>query len=108
MYSCHLFLISFASVNIFLISSVLLKKVKEECEKVDLKLNIRKMKIMASGPIASWEADGKTVEMVSDFIWGGSKITVDGDCSHEIKRRLLLGWTDLSWQSNVSAFEYTI
>ena len=69
----------------------LLKKVKEECEKVDLKLNIRKMKIMASGPIASWEADGKTVEMVSDFIWGGSKITVDGDCSHEIKRRLLLG-----------------
>ena len=66
-------------------------KVKEESEKVGLKLNIQKTKIMASGPITSWEIDGKTVETVSDFIFGGSKITADGDCSHEIKRRLLLG-----------------
>ena len=66
-------------------------KVKEESEKVGLKLNIQKTKIMASGPITSWEIDGETVETVSDFILGGSKITVDGDCSHEIKRRLLLG-----------------
>ena len=66
-------------------------KVKAESEKVGLKLNIQKMKIMASGPITSWEMDGETVETVSDFILGGSKITVDGDCSHEIKRRLLLG-----------------
>ena len=69
----------------------LLMKVKVESEKVGLKLNIQKMKIMASGPITSWEIDGKTVETVSDFILGGSKITADGDCSHEIKRRLLLG-----------------
>ena len=69
----------------------LLMKVKEESEKVGLKLNIQKTKIMASGPITSWEIDGKTVETVSDFILGGSKITADGDCSHEIKRRLLLG-----------------
>ena len=69
----------------------LLMKVKEECEKVGLKLNIQKMKIMASSPITSWEIDGKTVETVSDFIMRGSKITADGDCSHEIKRRLLLG-----------------
>ena len=69
----------------------LLMKVKEENEKVGLKLNIQKTKIMACGPITSWEIDGKTVETVSDFIWGGSKITADGDCSHEIKRRLLLG-----------------
>ena len=66
-------------------------KVKEESEKVGLKLNIQKTKIMASGPITSWQIDGKTVEAVSDFILGGSKITADGDCSHEIKRRLLLG-----------------
>ena len=66
-------------------------KVKEESEKVGLKLNIQKMKIMASGPMTSWEIDGETVEAVSDFILGGSKITADGDCSHEIKRRLLLG-----------------
>ena len=66
-------------------------KVKEECEKVGLKLNIQKMKIMVSGPIASWEIDGETVETVSDFILGGSKITPGGDCSHEIKRPLLLG-----------------
>ena len=69
----------------------LLMKVKEENEKVGLKLNIQKMKIMASGPITSWEIDGETVKTVSDFILGGSKITADGDCSHEIKRRLLLG-----------------
>ena len=69
----------------------LLMKVKEESEKVDLKLNIQKTKIMASGPITSWEIDGETVETVSDFIFGGSKITADGDCSHEIKRHLLLG-----------------
>ena len=62
-------------------------KVKEESEKVGLKLNIQKMKTMASGPITSWEIDGETVETVSDFILGGSKITADGDCSHEIKRR---------------------
>ena len=66
-------------------------KVKEESEKVGLKLNIQKMKIMASGPITSWEVDGETVETVSDFILGGSKITADGDCSHEIQRCLLLG-----------------
>ena len=69
----------------------LLMQVKEESEKVGLKLNIQKMKIMASGPITSWEIDGETVGTVSDFILRGSKITADGDCSHEIKRRLLLG-----------------
>ena len=69
----------------------LLMKVKEESEKVGLKLNIQKTKIMASGPITSWEIDWETVETVSDFIFWGSKITADGDCSHEIKRRLLLG-----------------
>ena len=69
----------------------LLMKVKEESEKVCLKLNIQKMKIMTSGPIISWEIDRETVETVSDFIWGGSKITADDDCSHEIGRRLLLG-----------------
>ena len=69
----------------------LLMKVKEESEKVGLKLNIQKTKIMASSPITSWEIDGETVETVSDFILGGFKITADGDCSHEIKRRLLLG-----------------
>ena len=68
----------------------LLMKVKEESEKIGLKLNIQKTKIMASGPIASWEIDGGTVETASDFIFWGSKITTDGDCSHEIKRRLLL------------------
>ena len=68
----------------------LLMKVKEESEKVGLKLNIQKTKIMASGPITSWEIEGETVEIVSDFIFLGSKITADGDCSHEIKRRLLL------------------
>ena len=69
----------------------LLMKVKEKSEKADLKLNIQKTKIRASGPITSWEIDGETVETVSDFIFWGSKITVDGDCSHEIKRHLLLG-----------------
>ena len=69
----------------------LLMKVKEESKKVGLKLHIQKTKIMASGPITSWEIDGETVETVSDFIFLGSKITADGDCSHEIKRRLLLG-----------------
>ena len=69
----------------------LLMKVKEESEKVDLKLNIQKTKIMASNPITSWQTDGETMETVRDFIFGGSKITADGDCSHEIKRCLLLG-----------------
>ena len=69
----------------------LLMKVKEESETVGLKLNIQKTKIMASGPITSWEIDGETVETVSDFIFLGSKITADGDCSHEIKRHLFLG-----------------
>ena len=69
----------------------LLMEVKEEREKLGLKLNIQKTKIMASGPIISWEIDGETVQTVSDFILGGSKITADGDCNHEIKRRLLLG-----------------
>ena len=69
----------------------LLMKVKEESEKVGLKLNIHKTKIMASGPITSWEIDGETVETVADFIFLGSKITADGDCSHEIKRHLVLG-----------------
>ena len=69
----------------------LLMKVKEESEKVGLKLHIQKTKVMAPGPTTSWEIDGETIETVSDFIFGGSKITADGDCSHEIKRRLLLG-----------------
>ena len=68
-----------------------LMKVKEESEKAGLKLNIQKTKIMASGPITSWQIDGETVETVTDFIWGGSKITADGECSHEIKICLLLG-----------------
>ena len=70
---------------------ILLMKVKEESEKVGLKLNIQKTKVMASGPITSWQIDEETVETVSDFIFGSCKITADGDCSHEIKRRLLLG-----------------
>ena len=69
----------------------LLRKVKEECEKADFKLNFQKTKIMASGPITSWQIDGKTMETMRDFIFLGSKITADGDCSHEIKRCLLLG-----------------
>ena len=78
----------------------LLMKVKEESEKVDLKLNIQKTKIMAPSPITSWEIDGETVETVSDFIFGGSKITADGDCSHEIKRQSLeekLWWTQTAY-----------
>ena len=69
----------------------LLMKVREESEKVGLKLNVQKTKIMASSPITSWQVDGETVETVADFILGDSKITADGDCSHEIKRKLLLG-----------------
>ena len=79
----------------------LLMKVKEETEEVGLKSNIQKMKIMASGPITSWHIDGETMETVSDFIFWGSKITADGNYSHEIKRRLLLGWkvmTTLAWK----------
>ena len=74
----------------------LLMKVKVESEKVGLQLNIQKTKIMASGPITSWEIDGETVETLSDFIFGGSKLTADGDCSHEIERRLLLGRKDMT------------
>ena len=79
----------------------LLMKVKEESEKVGLKLNIQKTKIMASGPITSWQIDGKTVETVSDFIFGGSKIITDCDCKHEIKRRLLLGRKVLTNLDNI-------
>ena len=75
----------------------LLMKVKEESEKVGLKLNIQKTKIIASGPIASWQTDGATVETVSDFIYLGSKITADGDCSHEIKKCLLLSYGEKLW-----------
>ena len=74
----------------------LLMKVKEESEKVGLKLNIQKTKIMACGPITSWEIDGETVETVSDFVFWGAKITADGDCSHDIKRRCLLGRTAMA------------
>ena len=74
----------------------LLIKVKEESEKAGLKLNIQKTKIMASGPITSWQIDGETMKTVTDFILGGSKIIADGDCSHEIKRHLLLGWKVLT------------
>ena len=82
----------------------LLMKLKEESKKVGLKLNIQKTKIMASGPITSWEIDGETVETVSDFIFLGSKLTADGDCSHEIKRHLLLGkkvMTNLSYRQRI-------
>ena len=84
----------------------ILMKVKEESEKVGLKLNIQKTKIMTSGPITSWQIDGKTVETVTDFIFLGSKITADGDCSHEIRRSLLLGRSKLlliSWLQSPSA-----
>ena len=76
-------------------------KVKEESEKVGLKLNIQKTKIMASGPITSWEIDGETMETVTDFILLGSKITADGDCSHEIKRRLLLGRKAMTYLDSI-------
>ena len=79
----------------------LLMKVNEESEKVGLKLNIQKMKIMASGPITSWEIDGETVETVSDLIFWGSQITADDDCSHEIKRRLLLGRKVMTNRDNI-------
>ena len=82
---------SYLEANIFIYSKSLLMKVKKEGEKIGLKLNIQKTKIMASGPIMSWQIDGETVEKVADFIFLGSKITADGACSHEIKRRLLLG-----------------
>ena len=82
----------------------LLMKVKEESEKVCLKLNIQKTKIMASGPITSWEIDGETVETVSDFILGGSKITADDDCSHEIKRPLLFGRKVMTNLENSKAY----
>ena len=78
-------------------------KVKEESEKVGLKLNIQKTKIMASGPTTSWQIDGETVETVADFIFGGSKITADGDCSHEIKRRLLLGQLELDMEQQTGS-----
>ena len=86
----------------------LLMKVKEESEKVGLKLNIQKTKIMASGPITSWQIDGETVETVSDFIFLGSEITADGDCSHEIKRRLLLGSKVMTKLDRVSKAEETL
>ena len=79
----------------------LLMKVKEESEKVGLKLNIQKTKIMVSGPITSWQIDGETVDKVADFIFEGSKITADGDCSHEIKRRLLLGRKVMTNQDSI-------
>ena len=79
----------------------LLMKVKEESEKVGLKLNIQTTKIMASGPITSWQIDGETMETVADFIFGGSKITADGDCSHKIKRRLLLGRKVMTTLDNI-------
>ena len=80
---------------------ILLMKVKEESEKVGLKLNIQKTKIMASGPITSWQKNGETMETVTDFIFGGSKITADGDCSHEIKRHLLLGRKVMNNQDSI-------
>ena len=83
----------------------LLMKVKEESEKVGLKLNIQKMKIMPSGPITSWEIDGETVETVSDFVFLDSKITTDGDCSHEIQRRLLLGRKVMT---NLSSVQFSL
>ena len=86
----------------------LLMKVKEESEKAGLKLNIQKTKIMASGPIISWQLDGETVETVSDFILGGSKMTADGDCSHEIKRRLLLGRKVMNLDSILKSRDITL
>ena len=96
----------YADDNAFLAESEedlkrLLMKVKEESENVGFKLNIQKMKIMASGPITSCEIDGETVETVSDFIFGGFKITADGDCNHEIKRRLLLGRKAMTHLDNI-------
>ena len=84
----------------------LLMKVKEESEKVDLKLNIQKTKIMASGPITSWQIDGETMETVTDFVFLGSKITADGDCSHEIKRHLLFGRKAMTNLSSVQSLSH--
>ena len=84
----------------------LLMKVKEESEKVGLKLNIQKAKIMASGTITSWSVDGETVETVADFTFGGSKITADGDCNHEIKRSLVLGRKDMTKQDSILKRRY--
>ena len=86
----------------------LLMKVKEESEKVGLKLNIQKTKIMAYGPITSWEIDGETMETVTDFILGGSKITADGDCSHEIRRCLLLGRKAMTYLGSILKYAETI
>ena len=86
----------------------LLMEVKKESEKVGLKLNIQKTKIMASGPITSWQIDGEIVETVADFILGGSKITADGDCSHEIKRHLLLGRKVMSKLDSMSKSRHII
>ena len=83
-----------------------LMKVKEESEKVVLKLNIQKTKIMASGPITSWQIDGETVETVTDFIFGGSQITAGGDCSHEVKRRLLLGRKVMTSRDSINFFPF--
>ena len=91
MYVCIIFTVDNTKDMSILIKLTDLMEVKEESEKVGLKLNIQKTKIMASGPITSWKTDGETVETVAEFIFGGSKITADGDCNHEIKRRLLLG-----------------
>ena len=84
----------------------LLMKVEEESEKVGLKLNIQKMKIMASGPIISWQIDGETMETVRDFIFGGSQITIDSDCSHEFKRCLLLGRRVMTTQQHITKHRY--
>ena len=86
----------------------LLMKMKEECEKVGLKLNIQKTKIMVSGPITSWQIDGETMEKVTDFIFLDSKITADGDCSHEIKRHLLLGGTVINLDSILKSRDITL
>ena len=83
-------------------------KVKEESEKVGLKLNIQKMKIMVSGPITSWEIDGETVETVSDFIFLGSKITAEGDCSHEIQRHVLLGRKTMTTLDSIKSRDITL
>ena len=87
----HIYIFTLYSHYCYIILLLFILTFKEECEKVGLKLNIQKMRIMASGPITSWEIDGETVKTVSDFILGGSEITADGDCSHEIKRHLPLG-----------------
>ena len=94
--------------SMHLLANSLLMRVKEESEKVGLKLNIQKPKIMESGPITSWEIDGETVETVSDFIFWGSKITADGDCSHEIKRPLFLGRREKAMAPHSSTLAWKI